>query len=370
MANLPFNIMCFSWNAAGLRLCETMSQSKANNARQGAIGVFKSSCVAPNFFEDIRDAIRQKLPALVVMVTEDEASTGSYFHSNLLPEAMPEIGYTRLRNEKFDKPTEGNGSIRISIYTRVELVDQFKLQGLVARLFGDNSVTTATCQQYGRVSGAIAIYVQHEVYGRLAFIATHLPLGSILTDLSATMDYDTKRAAIRATNTLCLIHIMDKLVNALPATEHPDYVFLLGDLNYDITVPGRHTIEIATNLTPQGLRNMRQYDELRRALEEPPLLGFKEGMAGEGPLFAPTTRLVRGRGTNCVLERGAIRIDASCFDNTPVEQIGWHDRILYKNLLTAPYLVHCVEYNRVDVKNMHESTHAGVAGFYELRPTR
>ena len=375
-ATTPFNIMCFTWNADGLRLCETMSQNRADQTRQRGFGVFKSACTAPDFFEDIRDAIKAKRPALTIMVTENEANGGSYFHSNLLPDAMPEIGYVLLDKETFNNIGETNDrSIRISVYTRLELVPQFRSQQrLLARFFGESE--KATCKQSSRISGAIAIYIQHEVYGRFAFIAAHLPLGSTMSDISSTIDRDTYRAVIRATNQLCLIHIMDKLVNSLAAPDRPDHIFLLGDLNYDITVPGRRVAdvisEVATNFTVQALRNLRQYDELRRALEEPPLFGFKEGVAAEGPLFPPTSRLLRGRGPNCNIERGANRIDVSCFGdvNEITAHVGWHDRILYRDTLTSPYLIHCTEYNRIDVKNLHESTHAAVIGLYELRPIR
>lgn len=371
----PFNIMCFSWNAAGLRLCETMSQNSANSVRQSGFGVFKDTCVAPDFFEDIRDTIRAKRPALTVMVTEDEATKGSYFHSNLLTNAMPEIGYILLHKEKFDNATEGNGSVRISIYTRIELLSQFRSQQrLLTRFFGTG--TTVACNQSTRSSGAVAIYIQHEVYGRFAFIATHLPLGTTMVDISPTIDYDSYRAVIRATNTLCLIAIMDKLISSLPVNERPDHILLLGDLNYDISIPGRRTADIITditaNITAQSLRNIRQYDELRRAMEEAPLLGFKEGASGEGPLFLPTSRLVRGRGVSCEINRTTARVDPSCFGNLtePTAHIGWHDRILYKDTLTSPYIMHCTEYNRIDIKNIHESTHAAVAGLYELRPIK
>src|SRR5437870_2559584 len=135
----PMSIMCFSWNAAGLKLCETMSQYKATESRSGIRGLFKSNCLAPDFFEDIRAMIDNKKPNLVVMSTQNEDSKDTYFHSNFLPNQMPEISYTLLKRDKLDDVGEINpnpkvklptgpqsgSALRISIYVRYELLNEF-----------------------------------------------------------------------------------------------------------------------------------------------------------------------------------------------------------------------------------------------------
>jgi len=385
----PFSIMCFSWNAAGLRLCETMSQPKADAARKGfrALVTFKKPCIAPDFFEEIRGIIRSKQPGLVVITTQDEDSIDTYFHSDLLTKSMPEIGYSLLKRDKLDdigeiasgaeqvkvKTGKPSGSaLRISIYASNEFFPEFKLQEkAISKFFSDNGQIQSTCHQDDRASGAIASYVWHPVYGKFVFIATHLPSGVNNLKLGKTLDYTSYRVASKAANILCLIRIMNKVVDALPSESKPDHVFLLGDLNYDIVVPNKTNMQVVTdlgaNLTAAKLKELQKNDELQKALDEPPLDGFKEGISNEGPLFMPTWRLARGRSDNCAPEING-KFTTACFGEPGkyLGGIGWHDRILYKETLVSHYIAQCTEYNRLDVKNMHESTNAGVMAFFRM----
>ena len=108
---------------------------------------------------------------------------------------------------------------------------------------------------------------------------------------------------------------------------------------------------------------------MKQTTNEPSLSGYKEGVSNEGPMFMPTWRLTRGRSSNCSSQSGVNKVNLGCFER-PEEGLGglgWHDRILYKEMGTSYYVVHCVGYNRLDVMNMHESTNAGVIGFFEVR---
>jgi hypothetical protein len=388
----PFSIMCFSWNASGLKLCETMSQTKADEARKGfkAFITMKKPCVAPDFFEDIRGVLRERRPSLVVMTTEDEDRTDTYFHAELLPKSMPEIGYSLLKRDKFDGigesglvPTKiptGNPSgnaLRISIYARSELMPGFKVEEkMISRFFSNDGQAEVTCLQGDRASGAIGAYVWHENYGKFLFIATRLSSGTDALKVGKTLDYMSYRAATRAANNLCLLAIVDALTTNIPEKAKPDHVILMGDLNYDIVIPGKKNIEIvsqlANNLSAAAIKDLQKYDELKKAMDDPPLDGFKEGVSAEGPLFMPTWKLSRGRPDECVPDKNTNKIDTTCF-SSPREALGglgWHDRILYKEYMTSNYILHCIDYNRMDAKNMHQSTHAGVTAFFELRPIR
>ena len=395
MANVrtdsPLTIMCFSWNAAGLRLCETMSQNKADNSRKGfrAFVTKKQPCLAPDFFEEIRSTINLRQPSLVVMTTQDEANSDTYFHSDLLPGSMPEIGYSLLKRDKLEGVGEvssgapsiriptGNpksNAIRISIYARYDVIGSFRSEEkILSRFFGNDGQVNSTCEQLDRVSGAIATYVWHETYGKFAFIATHLPSGMTSLKVGNGLDYASYRVATRASNSLCLLKLYNQLVSSLPAESRPDHIFLLGDLNFDIVIPGKKNIEViselASNVTASKLRDLQRYDELKKSIDDVPLMGFKEGVAGEGPLFMPTWRLARGRPDSCAPSRDITRIDTSCFSepNEALGGLGWHDRVLYKEMMTSNYIAHCTDYNRIDVRNMHASTHAGVTAFFEMR---
>lgn len=387
----PFTIMCFSWNASGLRLCETMSQTKADDARKGfrAFVTRKQPCLAPDFFEEIRSTINLRQPSLVVMTTQDESNSDTYFHSDLLPGSMAEIGYSLLKRDKLSGVGEAasgvvpqrvptgkpsGSALRISIYAKNDVIGSLRAEErLLSRFFGNDGQVESTCTQGDRVSGGIAAYVWHESYGKFAFIATHLPSGVSSLKVGKDLDYASYRVASRSANSLCLLKLYNQFVASLPPESRPDHVFLLGDLNYDVVVPGKKNIEViselAANISPAKLKDLQKYDELKKAMEEVPLTGFKEGVSAEGPLFMPTWRLARGRADSCVPENNTTRIESSCFGdpNEALGGLGWHDRILYKEMMTSTSMAHCTDYNRIDVKNMHASTHAGVIGFFEMR---
>ena len=386
----PFSIMCFAWNASGLKLCETMSQTKADEARKGfkAFVTMKKPCVAPDFFEDIRAIIRARNPSLVVMTTEDEDRSDTYFHAELLPNSMPEIGYALLKRDKLEgvgesglipaKIATGNPSgnaLRISIYARNELMAGFRIEERrLGQFFGNDGQAEIVCKQGDRASGAIGAYVWHETYGKFLFIATRLASGSEMLKVGNGLDYNTYRVATRSANTLCLIAILNAFVNSLPAEARPDHVVLLGDLNYDVVVPGKKNIEIvsqlASNLSADKIKELQKFDELAKAmLEDGPLYGFKEGQGAQGPLFMPTWRLARGRPDACVPDKDNNKVATTCFGaaNEALGSLGWHDRILYKEAMTSNYMLSCSGYNRLDVKNMHQSTHAGVIALFEVK---
>lgn len=389
-----FSIMCFSWNAAGLKLCETMSQIRADESRSGVRGFLtrKTPCVAPDFFEDIRAAVNLRRPALVVMTTQDEDSSGTYFHAELLPNTLAEINYFLLKRNVFSGvgetasgitlpkiPTgEPRGSaLRISIYARSDVISDLRVEErILSRFFSNDGQVQAMCNQGERAAGAIASYVWHPIYGKFAFIAVHIPAGLTALRVGQSLNYPSYRTATKAANILCLLELYNKLVGSLPPGSQPDHIFLLGDMNYDLVIPGRspQTIltEVTSNATAARIKELQRYDEMRWAMADYPLIGFKEGVAGEGPLFLPTWSLARGRPDTCAIDKTATRIDPTCFTEPDevLGSIGWHDRILYKELMTSDYMTHCIDYNRIDLKNMHQSMHAGVTAFFEMRATR
>jgi hypothetical protein len=345
--------------------------------------------LAPDFFEGIRQAINARRPSLVVMTTQDEDSSGTYFHSDLLKSAMPEIGYAFLKRDTMSGigevasgvpqlrvPTKNpsGSALRISIYVRAELLKEFIMEEkILSKFFGNDGQVEYKIKQDDRVSGAIGAYVWHETYGKFAFIATHLPSGANSLKVGKGLNYASYRSAIKSANNLCLISMMNELVDSLSDESRPDHIFILGDLNYDIVIPNRKNIEIisdiAANVTVAKLKDLQQYDELKNAMKDVPLAGFKEGVSSEGPLFMPTWKLARGRPDSCSPEREVNKVNASCFasPNQELGTIGWHDRILYKEMMTSNYMAHCMDYNRIDILNMHASTHAGVTAFFEIR---
>lgn len=385
-----FSVMCFAWNASGLKLCETMSRTAADAARKGIRGfvTLKQPCVTPDFFEVIRGYINDRRPSLVVMSTEDEDSSGTYFHSDLLPKGMKEVGYGLLKRDKLPgigeaaalvpqlrvpsgKPS--GSALRVSIYAQNELLPGLRIEEkLISNFFPNNGMVEKSCAQGNHMSGAIGTYVWHERYGKFLFISAHLVAGINALRVGVDLDYKTYRMAARAGNSLCLISMMDTFVDSVNTVAKPDHIFLLGDLNYDIVVPGKEGRElllyVSKDISANAMRALRPYDELTQARKEIPLLDFKEGVNDQGPLFAPTWKLNRNRGEKCVPGPDTTKIETGCFaDIRTGGGAGWHDRILYKDNLQSNYVANCVEYNRLDIMNMHASSHAGVTALFEMR---
>lgn len=377
-----FGILCFSWNASGLKLCETMSQNKAYKARQGIRGLIKNKeCLPPDFFEDIRKLISEKQPVLVVMSTENEDSNNTYFHSEFLPDYMPEIGYSLLKRNKMDMKvtpdskvitgTPSGSAIRMSIYARSDYTNEFMIEeNIMVKFFKNNGQMDFRCQYGDSTTGAIGAYVWHETYGKFLFITAHLVPGVKFLNVTDQLNYENYRSVNRSINNLCMISLMNQFVDSLAEEAKPNHIFLLGDLNSDIVVPGKKSIDITRELTSNTsiakIKEYHKYDELKKVLDDAPLNGFKEGVSGEGPLFMPTWKLVRGREDSCVPNEARNKIDQSCYNQELSGSIGWHDRILFKEMLNSNYAVHCINYQRLDVKNMHASTHAGVVGLFSM----
>jgi len=376
--------MCFSWNADGLRLCETLSQSEANDNRSGVKGIlsFKKPCVVPNFMSEMQTKIDQKKPGLVVIVTENEDANGTYFHSNLLPFLMKDINYGFLIRNKLEGIGEvasgyiqqgiptgvpSGSAVRISIFARNDMVNMF---------YSDYQHEEITFKQKGKLVGSTVVYLNHINYGKFAFIALDIPSGINYMRIGTDLSYNQYRAATKAANTLCLINVLNKFIDSLDDASKPKFVFLLGDFNYDVNVPGKNNADILYSIvsdpTVQKLKDLQNYDELKKAKTDIPLIDFKEGVNDEGPVFLPTWKLSRERTDSCVPSQNN-KIGIDCFGkrDEQLKGFGWHDRILFKNIAGnersgSNYMIRCDSYDRVDMGNMHKSTHAGVIGFYSI----
>jgi hypothetical protein len=217
-------------------------------------------------------------------------------------------------------------------------------------------------------SGAIASYLWHPIMGTFAFVAVKLTTGTEFDKYKS--NYENYRYRIHHKNIGCLMNIVGELIdNPNPAELKPDHVFLMGDFNSNIVYPGasnQQVIEaILKSPTPDNFAKFFQYDELTKAMTQYPLKGYTEGInAKPGPLFLPTWKLTRNRTERCEITEINKTINANCFDFT--DGIGWHDRILTKDKEGAKYLTTGIQYNRLDIKNMHQSNQAGVIGVYQL----
>ena len=366
-----FDILCFSWNAGGLRLCETTLQSEADKPQTGFGAFFspKEKCLASNFITDIEDIITQRNPSIVVIVTEEEAADYSFFHARALPSSLSKIKYSLVQREqnyqiskhKLEHIVTGtpyDTALRMSIYARNDAIGDLTIHEM------DSDEITI----FARRSGALCAYIEHPIYGNFAFVAVALGAGN-----NPNLNNHTFRSMVKSINNLSLISIMKKFILDIDPSYPLHHIFMMGDFNYSTIAPNEgNSYDLIDYLTTSSdsninkLSTLRNYDELTLALNDsintPILSGFIEGVDGNGPLFMPSWKLRRERNKSCEEDL------QSCFNYyEPDEQdFGWHDRILYKNL-QPDHTITCIEYNSIDVKSMHRSDHASIIGLFSIQ---
>lgn len=413
-----FTIMCFSWNAAGLRLCSSLATPKKGLFSRGP------SCVTPNFFQEINRLITDKKPSLVVMSTQDEDVSNTYFHAEFLAKEMPPLGYQLLQRDKLDgigETASGNpfepkdipsgkpsgSALRMSIYANNSVFAGLQIQEKkITDFFSSKKIPrTFKCAQNNNVAGAIVAYVTQPIYQkiigpdgkpvpvkdtsgnqvtrRFAFINAHFPAGAAGAELirqQATPGaFEHYRQGVIAKNNFCLHELQTKFLQSIPDPNmKPQHIFLMGDLGYDIKIDGggadpSKIIEWTKGLDAGKIKQLQTWDDLNLVKTSGVLNGFHEGVDNNGPYFAPTWRMKRGRSVACTdgnIGSGSTAGDLStCFaPGKELAGFGWHDRILYRDMDTqAVAKTHCLTYNRMDVLNMHDSTHAGVLATFEMK---
>jgi len=391
-----YKIMCFTWNAAGLKMCETSNEVEAKKARGGFLnwmGVSKS-CVSPNFFEEIRSKILQENPKIVVITTQDEDDSKTYFHSDYLPSQMQGINYSLFKRDKLDgvgEPASKNPykdlktvglsnpsktAMRVSIYVLSELINQMEIdeKEISPSFMQNKGQSEERFITDGRTIGTIASYIKHG-NNKFLFISTHIPSGVESLNVKDVSSYNRYRNIVIAGNRIVFHKIFSEVVDKIPNEYKPNHIFILGDLNYDIHDDDPSSL-IRRLISTTDYKTFYAKDELKEEIEQKgsALNGFKEGADGNpGPLFLPTWNLNRNR-HNCeskISNDKDNKNNEGCFhkpDNHHFLSIGWHDRIIYKNKDESAKKATCTFYKRLDYKNMDKSTHAGVMGIFEITP--
>ena len=380
-----YKILCFTWNAAGLKICETMSQEAANKGRGGFLGMIgiSKSCISPNFFEHIRDKIKEEAPKLIVITTQGEDESKTYFHSDFLPKTMQELHYSLLKRDKISNVGEpsshikytdvetgnpSNTALRVSIYANSGSISELELEEKTfSDFFRNKSQSEGIFKQGDRAIGAIASYVKHKDK-KMMFLSIHIPSGVKVLKVNNPTTYKTYRDIIKSGNKLVLHEIFDKLITPIPTNAQPNHIFILGDLNYDIS--NIQPVELLQQLitSKDYTKYYNDNDELKKEItsDGSSIFGFKEGINNKGPMFLPTWNLKRDRKELC---SDITKINLNCYNTTnPYLSIGWHDRILYMDMedKTTLETTKCTLYDRLDIMNINKSTHAGIIGIYNI----
>lgn len=197
-------ILCFCWNTDNIPLCEEYLDGKSEKI------VYPNKCFNPLFFDAIHIHILKYQPEIIVISTENEPTSGSFFHSTFLRNMMPKLGYKLITTDSYESPEDQSNELSMSIYglasdnsiSAVELNKGF--------IFNDNKFV---CDKvYNSQPKALVLYLK-TFYGTFAFVAVQ-------------MSHNYKQQG------LCIKSLEDKFL----LNKNLNYAFLMGDFANDIPI--------------------------------------------------------------------------------------------------------------------------------------
>lgn len=374
-----YRIMVFSWNTASISLCETMDQNIADYNRASycdyipGVTTWKYSSNIPDFYPKFAQLLVDTDPDLVVIGFQEDRYPGSYFHSHLLPEEMPKIGYGLVKRTKLMgigiTTYKGilNGDLferglRVSIYAKNDLVPLIMKEEAEMRTFiGNDGQCEYVCSSFiTRGKGATASYVILPGFGRLAFICCHLPFNadSLITE-RVYKNQMLRQNEINQSN-ICFNNIIENLV--LFKQPMPTYVIYFGDFNYRVA-DLRPAKEVADDfLNEKSIANIYEHcDEMKEQMRRGNIYNFSEGIHDRGPEFTPTCKMIKGRNPD---DNESNQWNTGKYNQRVPS---WCDRILYNKFTRTNQDIICTYYDRFDVGEvMAKSDHAGVIAILEL----
>lgn len=378
-----YRIMVFSWNTESVGLCETMDKSVADSNRSGFFTFWRYPCDIPDFYPKFSEFITEHIPDIVVIGFQEDRFPGSYFHSHLLPEEMPKLGYGLIKRTKlmgvgvttYKGALQGDlfeRGLRLSLYAKKELISVIeKEEGEMRVAIGNDGQDEYVCSSFvTRGKGAAVSYLMLPGFGRLAFICCHLPFNarSLITE-RLYKNRMLRQNEVNQSN-ICFNSIIESLV--LFKNPSPTHVIYFGDFNYRLA-DYRPASKVADDFTNKGgdkefIHDMyEEYDELKEQMRRKNIYEFNEGISNQGPTFVPTCKMVKGRATESYSDQ--IPETGDCWKTGKQNQRvpSWCDRILYAKFGDDSHNLICTYYNRFDVGEvMSKSDHAGVLSMFEL----
>lgn len=344
-------ILSFTWNTQSCRLAESMDPETVKGHRKGSTSYWRYESDIPDFWTTLSQKIKDKNPTIVAIGFQEDVYPGSYFHSHLLPEEMPKLGYTLFDRIKLmgvgrtsfmalgraDLFVRG---LRLSVYLRADAA------GKIRRMNPANTYTNSVFQN----KGAAGIYLTLPDKRVLAIINTHLPFDAqSLRESVHKQDPYIRQDAVFIQN-----QFYNETYRRLFKTTIADEVILMGDLNYRITPYLNWSAEQTGIDILEHPEKALQGDELRYQMNKGNIYPLSEGIDNLGPQFLPTCKMQKGRISS------KVTIESYSLGKEDQRVPSYCDRILNSSG------VNCLEYDRFDTGMMNKSDHAGVIGLYKL----
>ncbi len=361
---LGAKILALCWNSNGIKICETLSPTVKEEARKGYKQLYTQDCDYADFLPQLKTLISESSPDIVLIGFEQDPNTGTYFHSKLLPHVMEsDLPYRQIYRDTVSGMSGiTGGALRMSIYGKggwgkSTLKKTYECSSLKDGTGGMSCVLDLNGQDLVVINAYIAFDKDSVKKARIA-------VGNGLKDESGVGDPMIRQDALNYAN-ICYNGIIRNLVLNLKVK--PDYVILMGDLNYRTNQVGATFADTiatmfsrisATEMPASSRDYYKKYDELHQQMDRHNVYQYEEGINDTGPGFAPVCVMKKGR--NC-------KTNPECWD-TSTEYIGpsWCNRILYKNYVNSDKMC-CLKYNSFDEgETMKKSKNIAVYALFQI----
>jgi len=291
-------ILSFCWNSNGINLCETISNAEKEKSRTGVKGVFTQNCDLPDFLPDFinlfsrektekeknenpKTRTETKLPVIDIVCIgfENDPNTGTYFHSNLLPTRMKDIGYKQVyRDTKIGGKIDTNGyepgALRLSVYVK----NNIKISEI-------NKKSSNCWKGTGAISSTFKANGE-----KITIINCLIPFNAESIKLSKLKKDPIIRQDSLNMSNICFNGIIRDMVHK----ENPNHVIIMGDLNYRIE-PLSITADIMSKCPnfndKECIKEYFKFDELHQQMRKNNIYTYLEGENGEGPTFPPVCNI-------------------------------------------------------------------------------
>lgn len=364
---LGTKVLALCWNSNGIKICETLSQTIEEERRKGYKKYVTQECDHADFVPQLRQLIEENRPHVVCIGFEQDPNTGTYFHSKLLPHVMEsDLGYTQIDRDTMKGggvSTSGftSGALRLSIYSKggwgkSTLKKTYECSSLKDGTGGMNCLLDLNGQLLAIVNAYIA-------FDPDSVKKSQTVVGNYSKDVPTVGDPMVRQDALNYAN-ICYNGIIRQLV--LNLKTKPDYVILMGDLNYRTNqMGGALSDTIAASFSRVSETAMpsfaneyyEKFDELKQQMTKGNIYQYDEGVNNKGPTFAPV----------CVMKKRRDRSSSERWD-TSLGHISpsWCNRILYKTYDTSSPMC-CVKYGSFDEgETMKKSKNAAVYGLFQI----
>jgi hypothetical protein len=370
-------ILSFCWNSDGIRICETNSPHKKEQSRKGVKGLLKQDCDFADFLPAVKSILSENDPDIVCIGFENDPSTGTYFHSTLLPPRMIKMGYTKVhRDTKKGVVIKGSvigkgdisRSLRLSVYAKQKLVNKV------------NSNKNYNCSYSADGAGAMSVTLTLNNDKVITIINTYISFDKDSIKLSRTSignhsgvttdregrdieklgDPMIRQDSLSYAN-MCYNGIIREII--LNNKWRPDHVILMGDLNYRVNQMNIGA-DLIAKMIPRSsdaslIKTYYEYDELRNQARKENIYKFDEGIDDSGPMFPPVCVMKKGRecGDNYI----------NCWEEDPYYILpSWCNRVLYKSYNSEDKMC-CLKYDRFDHgSTMKKSNHTAVYALFKI----